>query len=221
MVRLLSLLAALAALVAAPAVAAPLEAYGKLPTIEDVSLSPSGHAYAVVVSDGVQRMVVVKEIATGKFLLRAAAGAVKVRAVQWAGDRHILIVHSATAMPVGIVGGRREWLMLSAINIETQKGRPLMRDVYYGMNTIFDMPVVRTYRGSRRCSSRGEIRRRPRPPVGVQDRSRQRPQRPGGGRNGSHAGLACGRRRRAHRPGSLRPAVRPLGAPGPQRARLA
>ncbi|HVI32788.1 S9 family peptidase [Phenylobacterium sp.] len=147
MIRLLSALASLAFLLAAPAAAAPLEAYGKLPAIEDAAISPSGHAVALIATDGEQRVIAVREVATGEFLMKAGAGPAKVRAVQWAGDRNVLIVTSATAAPMGILGGRREWMLAYAYDLQTQKARPLLRDNEYGMNTIFDMPVVRTYRG--------------------------------------------------------------------------
>ncbi|WP_334162025.1 alpha/beta hydrolase family protein [Phenylobacterium sp.] len=147
MIRLLSLLAVLAALVAAPAAAAPLEAYGKLPTIEDAAISPSGHAVAVIVSDGQKRVVAVQELATGRFLMRVGAGSVKVRDVRWAGDKHVIVVATATGAPIGISGGRREWMVAYSYDLATQTPRPLMRGAEQALNFIFDSPVVRTYRG--------------------------------------------------------------------------
>ncbi|WP_334162027.1 alpha/beta hydrolase family protein [Phenylobacterium sp.] len=147
MIRLLSAVLALALFAIRPAAAAPLEAYGRLPTIEDVAISPSGHAVALVVTDGEQRIVAVRDATTGEYLMKAGAGPAKVRAIQWAGDRNVLIIVSATAAPAGLLGGRREWMLAYAYDLEKGKARPLLRDVEEGMNTIFDMPVVRTYRG--------------------------------------------------------------------------
>ena len=84
MIRLFSILAALAAFLAAPAAAAPLEAYGKLPSIEEAALSPSGKRLAVVTTNGEQRAVVVKDIASDQILIRAEAGTAKIRAIRWA-----------------------------------------------------------------------------------------------------------------------------------------
>lgn len=130
-----------------PSVAAPLEAYGKLPSIEAVAVSPSGQAVALVVTNGEERMIAVKDLATGKITTRAHTGTVKVRQVQWAGDNHLLIVKSVTASPMDILNARREWLMAFSYDLKKGKVRPLMGDVDYGMNTIFDMPVVRTFNG--------------------------------------------------------------------------
>jgi len=133
--------------VAELAQAAPLEAYGKLPSIESAALSPSGHAIALVVTNGEQRVIAVKDLASGKITSRTATGDVKIRQVRWAGDNHLLIVKSVTAAPRDLLNARREWFMAFAYDLRTSKLRPLMDHVDYGMNTIFDMPVVRNFNG--------------------------------------------------------------------------
>lgn len=126
--------------------AAPLDAYGRLPAIEDAAVSPSGHAVALVVTDGEKRTLVVRDLATGQAKLYSA-GEVKVRSLQWAGDRHLVIVTSVTAAPMEILHSRREWFMAFTLDLTSGKLRPLLRDVEMGMNTIFGAPVVRTYKG--------------------------------------------------------------------------
>ena len=137
----------LAAVSAAPAPAAPLEAYGKLPSIEDVAISPGGHAVAAIVTNGEQRIIVVKKIGSNDVLMRANTGEVKVRNVQWAGDGHLIIVTSVTGRAIGVMASRREWLTAFSFDLATKRVRPLMRGAEGAMNTIFDMPVVRTVKG--------------------------------------------------------------------------
>jgi dipeptidyl aminopeptidase/acylaminoacyl peptidase len=146
--KFLSVLVALAvALFGAPVAAAPLEAYGKLPTVEAAAVSPSGHAIAVVLTDGEQRAIVVKELATNKVTLRVRSGDVKVRSVMWAGDRHLLVVTTETKAPFTIRGSRREWMLAFTLDVATQKVRPLLKDTQDGFSVIFGFPVVRNFNG--------------------------------------------------------------------------
>lgn len=73
----------------------PLEAYGELPHVEDAAISPDGvQTAAVVQSKGVRRIVVFDE--DEKPLLNLPFNAGKVRAIEWADDKTILITNSAT-----------------------------------------------------------------------------------------------------------------------------
>jgi len=141
------LIASLLVFAAAPAAAAPLEAYGKLPSIEQAEVSPSGHAVAVVVTNGEQRNIVVKDLASGKITLNGFVGEHKIRNVQWAGDKHLVLVSSATTTAFNVVHGRREWLFGSVIDLTTQKLKPLMRNSEADLSAIFDTPIVRNYKG--------------------------------------------------------------------------
>jgi dipeptidyl aminopeptidase/acylaminoacyl peptidase len=130
------------------AAAAPLEAYGKLPTIEQLALSPSGAQMAVVVTNGEDRTVLVKETVAGKTTFVARAGASKVRGVMWAGETHLLVITSVTAAPMYIEGSRREWTQAQSIDLATGKSKILLNDADLGMNTIFNEPVVREVGGT-------------------------------------------------------------------------
>ncbi|MDZ4373724.1 MAG: S9 family peptidase [Phenylobacterium sp.] len=145
----LTLLASfLVGLVAAGAAqAAPLEAYGRLPSIEQASISPSGHAVAVVVTNGEHRNIVVKDMTSGEVLLNGFVGDHKIRNVQWAGDKHLVVVSSATQTAFNILNGRREWMFGSIVDIAAKKLRPMMRNSEADLGAIFDMPSVRNYRG--------------------------------------------------------------------------
>ncbi|MFZ3008693.1 MAG: prolyl oligopeptidase family serine peptidase [Phenylobacterium sp.] len=107
--RFLACLALAVAAMAAPAYAAPpLEAYGRLPAIDLVSLSPSGTRFALVARDGEARKVFVRR-ADGQAELVAPMGDTKVRALEWAGDDHLLTTISATVgSPISGLP-RQEW----------------------------------------------------------------------------------------------------------------
>lgn len=129
------------------AAAAPLAAYGKLPTIERAAISPSGHAVAVIVTNGEQRHIVVQDLADNTTKLNGFVGDHKVRSVQWAGNRHLVLVISATQNAFHIQNGRREWMFGSVIDLETKKIRPLIKPTDSSMGAIFDMPIVRVFNG--------------------------------------------------------------------------
>jgi hypothetical protein len=68
-----------AGLAAVPARAAPpIEAYGRLPAMEDVSLSPSGARYAYVTVDGDTRKLVVASVDGNQALFASDIGKAKV-----------------------------------------------------------------------------------------------------------------------------------------------
>ncbi len=75
--------------------APPIEAYGKLPAIEKVSLSPSGQRYAMIGVAGETRKLVVATV-ENKLLYATALGTAKVRGIRWAGEDHLLITVSST-----------------------------------------------------------------------------------------------------------------------------
>ncbi|WP_304188008.1 S9 family peptidase [Phenylobacterium aquaticum] len=136
-----------AALTAAPhAIAAPLEAYGKLPNIEQVAISPDGQKLGVIWSDGVQRRIVVRNMATRK-LDQLGAGDVKVRSLDWAGPDHLLITTSTTSYISGVEAPRGEYAQLLDYDLAQGKVRPLMRGADESLNIIIGTPMVREIKG--------------------------------------------------------------------------
>ncbi|WP_236611869.1 alpha/beta hydrolase family protein [Phenylobacterium zucineum] len=133
----------------ATASAAPLEAYGRLPNMEALSISPSGHALAMIVTNGERRVVAVQDLGQKKLVFRGDAGDTKVRQVMWAGDKHLVIVASTTAAPMDILHSRREWLLGFVVDIESGKSQMLLRNVadVSAMNALADMPQVRLVDG--------------------------------------------------------------------------
>jgi len=75
---------------------APLAAYGALPALELVEVSPTGDRLAFVAVIGEQRTLVVVDMAASKPLGRIAVGSVKIRGLQWIGEDRVLIATSTT-----------------------------------------------------------------------------------------------------------------------------
>ncbi len=98
-----------------------LEAYGRLPNLEDVALSPDGTKLAFVRTTEDSRILAVVAIAEQKFLGGAKLGETKLRRVHWADNDHLLIITSTTGMPMGLMGEDREWSLLSVYSVATHK----------------------------------------------------------------------------------------------------
>ena len=127
MLRVVSL-AILVACLAAPVFAAPpLEAYGKLPAVEHMTLSPAGGRFAFIGVNGDQRKLYVATT-DGKPLLQAATGTAKVMGLEWAGEDHLLVITSATVPLVGFVVERAELETVVSINLQTKKSVVLFSD---------------------------------------------------------------------------------------------
>src|SRR5690242_9064671 len=99
-------LVAMAAAVEARA-AAPLEAYGGLPNIESVEISPDGTKAAVAISTGEQRLLGIKTLPDGQ-MRTYAVGAAKVRRLDWVGSDRVIITTSQTSTVIGVYGPRGE-----------------------------------------------------------------------------------------------------------------
>jgi dipeptidyl aminopeptidase/acylaminoacyl peptidase len=73
----------------------PLEAYGQLPAIEDISLSPLGERMAFIGIAGDRRRLAVASV-KGEPVLVSDVGDIKVRNIEWAGDDIIITYTSQT-----------------------------------------------------------------------------------------------------------------------------
>ena len=113
----------IAALSSAPARAAPppLEAYGKLPGISEMTLSPSGGRVAFVadLGGGQQLYVLTFE---GKPLMVMSIGALKLRGITWAGENLVLVDLSKT-VDIGPdwTKSKQELLAVAVVNVDTKK----------------------------------------------------------------------------------------------------
>jgi hypothetical protein len=94
--------------------ATPLETYGRLPTLENVALSPDGSKLAFVRTDENKRILAIVEF-PNKLRGRALIGEAKLRRLAWADNDHLLITTSTTGMPWGLVGKDTEWSQLESL----------------------------------------------------------------------------------------------------------
>jgi cephalosporin-C deacetylase-like acetyl esterase len=139
---------------AAVAQAAPLGAYGRLPAIETVEVSPDGKLLALVVTDGEDRHVLVETV-DQKTVGDLHAGDKKLRDIQWAGPNHLIITGSVTGHITFLITEKTEWLLATDYNVVTGAQRSLLKHVDAGptlrgeapLNVIDAPPQVRIIGG--------------------------------------------------------------------------
>jgi dipeptidyl aminopeptidase/acylaminoacyl peptidase len=134
MKRLVLAAALLAA--AASAHAAPLSAYGQLPSIEDADISPDGSMIALEVTNGEERTIAVQRLSDMKITATVAVGANKVRSIQWAGTNNIIITRTATLAAVA-GADRAEHPMVFDYNLTTHRVRQLLTDLHGSPTSSF------------------------------------------------------------------------------------
>lgn len=100
--------------------APPLEAYGKLPAVEMMRLSPDGDKFAFVADLKEARKLYVATV-HGKSLLAAPIGDNKVRGVFWVGEDHLLVVTSSTVNLTLDFGGKYELSSVFQVDLKTGK----------------------------------------------------------------------------------------------------
>ncbi len=106
---LMALAATLLRAVAPARAAAPLAAYGSLPTIEQIAISPSGRLLALVFVKDEQRTIVVEDLALKKPVNGVRLGETKLRGLEWAGDNHLIILSSFTGGSLDVMVDKTEW----------------------------------------------------------------------------------------------------------------
>jgi len=87
----------------------PLEAYGRLPAVEQATLSPSGDRFALIESDKDDRTVIVRQTVDGRVVRALKFGKGKIRGLTWAGDDHLLILNTATLAYHAPGAHQHEW----------------------------------------------------------------------------------------------------------------
>jgi dipeptidyl aminopeptidase/acylaminoacyl peptidase len=126
------------------------EAYGHLPNLEDVILSPDGTKIAFVNTSGDERSLLVLRVGERRAFSGAHIGDVKVRDVQWMDDDNLLITTSVTSLPpFGFSGAKREWSQLVTYNLNTRKLAGLNFEVpdQHTLNVLSGDPAVRVVDG--------------------------------------------------------------------------
>ena len=104
--------------------ATPLEAYGRLPDLEDVAISPDATKLAFVRATGDLRAVMIMSLRDHKVLAAEGLGEIKLRQLSWADAEHLMILTSATGVPWDIGGEAAEWYLLTVLDLSTGKLRP-------------------------------------------------------------------------------------------------
>ena len=123
-----SILGAMALLCASAAVARaapPLSAYGKLPAVEDMVLSPDGKVFAFVSVDGDKRRVFARGV-DGAIRQTVSLGEMKTRDLKWAGNDHLLIFVSTTLHHRAPDGLKYEMMSALSLNMNTGKTQELL-----------------------------------------------------------------------------------------------
>jgi len=153
--RILGALCLVAAALAVGAAAAPervpLEVFGRLPSLEDVGISPDGTRIAFVNTDGDLRVLAVVSLADRTVLGRMRVGDAKLRGIEWADNRHLLIWTSETTIPWGLRGAQAEWYQLQVYDFENHTSN-MVPDNYRlredrVMNTTWGHVMVRRIQG--------------------------------------------------------------------------
>ena len=116
----LALAGLLSAAGAAPSPPPPVEAYGRLPAIESMQLSPSGKLVAYIATDHDTRILIIGPPG-GQPLDALKVGTTKVRSVRWAGDDHVLVTVSATVNLGFFLGWLYELDSVIAVNPTSHK----------------------------------------------------------------------------------------------------
>ncbi|WP_310496642.1 S9 family peptidase [Sandarakinorhabdus sp.] len=128
----------------------PIDAFGQLPTLGDIALSPDGTRWAAIVGSATGSEVQVREITTGKLLLASPAKDLKLRALQWAdNDRIVLTISQTTQLRSEdyLFVGRGEYYQLTMHDLATHSWRRLMNNIPLTGNFVSGTPVVRTVEG--------------------------------------------------------------------------
>jgi hypothetical protein len=109
----------------APA-AVPVAAFGNLPSIEQVALSPDGSTLAVIQTVQEQRLLAITNINDFKLVSAARVGDVRIRSIEWADDEHLLLTTASNQMPFELSGERSEWHLMAVYDLKTNKLRGLL-----------------------------------------------------------------------------------------------
>jgi dipeptidyl aminopeptidase/acylaminoacyl peptidase len=108
----------------------PLEAFGRLPSLENVAISPDGTKIAFVRTHGDSRSLVVALLTKPQILGGARIGDTKLRGVEWVDDDNLLATISSTSPPpFGFIGATREWYQLVNFSVSKLKVTPLSFEV--------------------------------------------------------------------------------------------
>jgi dipeptidyl aminopeptidase/acylaminoacyl peptidase len=120
-----------------PAISAPpLAAYGQLPGISNVEVSPDGSKWAAILGDDTKAEIQIRELATNKLIAVTPTEKAKARDLHWVGPDHLTLTISTTAAIDGLRGPRRDWLVMLDYSVKDAKWRPVLRNTQDTSNVI-------------------------------------------------------------------------------------
>lgn len=123
--------------------APPLTAYGQLPAMSSVVLSPDGTRYAAIVGDDKQTQIQVRTLADGKLISVSDVEKGKARRLAFAGNDHVIAMISSTEKPPpGITGGVTEFYHAQDLDLSARNSKRLMTGVKDTMNVVLGMPMA-------------------------------------------------------------------------------
>jgi dipeptidyl aminopeptidase/acylaminoacyl peptidase len=129
----------------------PLKAFGRLPTLEDVVISPDGTKLAFVKTEGDHRILVVTRLNEPGVVGGLRVGDTKLRGVKWIDDDDILVTVSSTIeLPTQwFTRPILEPYQLLAFNISAQKlnGLAFKSNSAYAFNVVIGNTAVREVSG--------------------------------------------------------------------------
>ena len=131
---------------------APLEAYGGLPTLSDITLSPDGSMLAYVSGDETRRLLAVQSTVQRQPPMVFNVGSQKLRDLQWADNTHLIIIASSATMPAGLSGHRHEFSTAQVLDLASKTLHPFFNRMGDNtdlkmMNVVAGNPQVRTVGG--------------------------------------------------------------------------
>jgi len=145
-VRLFALACAVALLLVTPVIAAPLEAYGRRPAMDQVEISPGGARLAFIAEIGAGQRVVVRDVAQKKIIAAVSGGEFKIRSIQWADEDHLIVISSRLTELRGVTTStsKNEYAQGVVLTVSQNKVEPLL---YEGdaeaLLILQDAPIVR------------------------------------------------------------------------------
>jgi len=111
----------------ATAAAAPVAAYGELPVMDMVKLSPDGSRLAYVVPVKGKQGVVVESLNPAAQISALSPTDQKVRDLTWADNDHLMVMKSHTGFADGVnTPDRGEWYTVQTLDIAGKRAKPLL-----------------------------------------------------------------------------------------------
>ena len=111
----------------------PLEAYGELPFVRHMAMSPDGEMVAFVIRKDGSDVIATFDIATSAIQLRMSVDNIATRDVWFADSDHLILGVSDTKNPPGYKGGNFEYSVSYSLNLDTNESQQLLRatrDIY-------------------------------------------------------------------------------------------